>query len=88
MYFKFFGRAATSSSSIKPVIATDWNVLYATLTPSKAPDLHSSMNSSRERDLGSMTSAIENNEDHASWALYRKVCVSSVILGGQEWRQC
>jgi hypothetical protein len=58
-----------SSSSIKPVIATLWKVLYAALTLSNVPFLHSSMNSPRERDWGSMISAIEEREDHSLWAL-------------------
>jgi len=35
------------------------NVRYAAITESKAPDLHSSINSARDLALGSITFAIE-----------------------------
>lgn len=59
-----------SSSSTSPVIATLGKVRYAATTLSKVPALHSSMNSARERDLGTITSAIEEREDHSFFALW------------------
>ena len=50
-------------------MATLVNVLYATNTLSNAPDLHSWMNSARDRAFGSITSAIEDREDQTSCAL-------------------
>lgn len=68
--FQFLGNTATSSSSINPVIATLMNVLYAATTLSNAPDLHSSINSARDRALGSITFAIEAMEScHSLCAL-------------------
>lgn len=61
----------TSFSSINPVMATLWKVRYAAMTLSNAPDLHSFMNSSRDRALGSMISAMEDKEDHSLCALGR-----------------
>jgi len=51
------------------VIATLWKVRYAATTESKVPDLHSLINSSRDRALGSMTSAISEIEAHSLCAL-------------------
>lgn len=71
MNFKPFGNAAISSSSIRPVTATDPNVLYAATTSSKAPDWHSWINSARDRAWGTMTEAMDSMEvDHCSWALF------------------
>jgi hypothetical protein len=78
--FKFFGKIETNSSSIRPVIATLWKVRYAATTLSKAPDLHSLMNSSRERALGSIASAISEIAAHSLCALK----ISSTIQQG--WR--
>jgi len=50
-------------------MATLWKVRYATSTLSKAPDLHSSMNSARDRALGSITSAISEMAAHSLCAL-------------------
>jgi hypothetical protein len=50
-------------------MATLWKVRYATSTLSKAPDLHSSMNSARDRALGSITSATSEMAAHSLCAL-------------------
>ena len=83
--FKLCGNTATTSSSILPVMSQLSNVRYATSTPSKVPDLHSSMNSCRFVAWGSRTSARAVISDHVSWALwsnyqYRHVGTKSGIL--------
>jgi len=64
-----FGKTSTSSWSNRPVIDTLLNVRYAATTPSSFPDLHSSMNSCLFLACGSTSSAIEESEFHASFAL-------------------
>lgn len=70
MNFTLLGSAATTSSSINPVMETLGKVRYTATTLSKAPDLHSSRNSDLDLDLGSMTSAIEaTDSSHSFFAL-------------------
>lgn len=80
--FKPLGKREINSSSINPVIATLWNVRYEATTLSKAPDLHSLMNSSLDRALGSMISAISAREDQSFWALSCELLVRGMWIAG------
>lgn len=71
MNFKLFGSALISSSSISPVMATLVKVRYVATTLSKRPLLHSSMNSWRDRALGSMSSPISESALHSALALLK-----------------
>lgn len=59
-----------TSSSISPVSEALPKVLYATTASSKAPDLHSSINSARDLAFGSTMVANSDTLSHSLCALY------------------
>lgn len=69
MNLSVLGNASHNSLSILPVMLKESKVRKATLTPSKAPDLHSAMKAVRLVALGVRTVAMDAIWDHAVCAL-------------------
>lgn len=70
MNLRLAGNTETSSSSTMPVTATLLKVRYAATVPSKAPLLHSAMNSARFVALGATSSAMDERASHVFFWLH------------------
>lgn len=67
------------------MILTLSKVRYAAMTPSRAPDWHSWMNSARLVAVGRIRSAMSEREDQVVWALLLLLLLVLVVGGVVLW---